>query len=167
MKNFEKPWLNEENKVWIWENIAPNVTGNSNPNYWNALVEMFGPGSPGYSERTTSVRSVDHFGTMAPVDVRWTVYRSDEEEILCIHGNWINDEGYQRPFILMVNPDHQRKGIGTQMMIFLRERFMREYGHDMDADITFHGVKATESGAAFVNKYVNEDYEKRNNNIDT
>jgi len=162
MKNFETSWLNQENKVWVWENIEPNVIEDANPNYWNNLVERFGLGNPGFSETTISMRSPDHFGHINPVNVRWTLYRSEEGELLCAHGNYVDDEGYQKPFILIVNPQHQRKGIGTKMTDFLRERFMNEYGHDMDADITFGNVKATQVGASFINKYVNEDYAKRN-----
>ncbi|NBR35918.1 MAG: GNAT family N-acetyltransferase [Chitinophagales bacterium] len=161
MRNFEQSWLNEENRVWQWDEISPNVE-NDMPEFWSFLESKFGPGDPGFTETTKSVQSSTIFSNTDPVNVRWTCYRSETGELLCVHGCYINGDGYQVPFTLMVNPGHQRKGIGRLMVDFVRERFMNENGVDMDADIAFRTVKATPSGALFVNKYVNDDYAKRN-----
>lgn len=153
---------NEENKIWMWQNISSNVN-NDDPNFWNFLENYFiDYGSVGFSEIRKDIRSFYFFGHSNPVQIRWTIYRSESLELLAVHGCYINEAAHQQPFILMVNPNHQRKGIGTMMTNYARERYIQERGFDMDADITFSNVKATPSGASFINKYVNEDYTKRN-----
>jgi|GEM_PF-5587068 len=162
MKNFEKSWLNEENKVWVWNDIAPALVDDEvNLDYWNNVVERYPSGDPGFSETTVKTQA-QRFGHSNVVDVRYTFYRSETGELLAFNMSFINEEGYQKPFGLMVHPDHRRKGIGTLMIDFIRERFMNENGVDMDAEIAFVGQEMTQITANFVNKYVNEDYKKRN-----
>lgn len=162
MRNFEQSWLNEENRVWVWDDMEPALTDDEiNMGYWDQVVNRYPSGDPGFSEMIVQTQA-DRFGHTDVVDVRYTFYRSETGELLAFNMSFINGEGYQKPFGLMVHPDHRRQGIGTLMVDYVRERFMNENGVDMDAEIAFRGERLTQASANFVNKYVNEDYEKRN-----
>lgn len=154
-------WRNEENTVWEWDPLVSEMDHNM-PEFWNTIHQKFGSsGEPGYSEQTSLV-SATVFGHANPVNVRWTLNRSESGELLVVHGCYIDAEGYQKPLMLMVNPSHQRQGLGFEMVAFSRERFINERGVDMSTEIAFRNTKTTPAGAAFLNKIVNEDYEKRN-----
>jgi len=157
---------NNENNIWVWDNINPNIgeLTISVDDQWNSFVRKFGEnGEPGFREIRENMRSVHFFGHDNTVTVVWTTYRDEDGKLLAIHGCWKDSDGEQHPLLLQVHPEHQRKGIGTMMANFTRERYMDEYKKDGDPNSVFAPIKTTEAGAAFINKYVNNDYDKRNN----
>lgn len=152
-----------ENIIWIWNNISPN-SSDQDPKLWSSLKSKFGEsGEPGFYESVSSVIFPDIFGHKESVQIFWTTYRSEIGELLAVHGYYLDDTGEQHPFILFVNPFHQRKGIGTMMANFVKDRYFEERKKQGDANASFTNIKLTPAGAQFLNKFVNEEYAKRNN----
>ena len=154
--------MEESEKIWVWENHSADVADVAE-GLWDQLEASWGKyGTPGFTEETRQVHAPGFFGTNEKVDVRFLAYRAEDGELLGLQGCYNDANGDQKNFAFMVNPNHRRKGIGTILVNYVRERYMRERGIDMDADVTFSNVLKTQSGATFVNKYVNDDYAKRN-----
>jgi len=163
MRTFEQTWLNEDGRVWEWDDIVPSA-GEDITHVWNRLKPKFGHGPAGFSESTSLVVSSSVFGHSDSVPVRWTVYRSEDGEVLGIHACYKNAAGQQLPMLLVVSPGHRRKGIGTLMFNFVRGRFLDENGVDGDAEIAFRNTPMNTAAAGMVNKLVREDYARRNEN---
>lgn len=159
---------NDTNDTYQWDDLSPNsTTANTEEaaTSWAAVVSSFGEhGDPGFSE---TIREMEHFSFPGKRDIRWTMYRSDDGELLAIHGSWLDSNGQPHPVYFYVNPAHQRKGIGTMFTNFLRERYMRERGRDQSAEETFKNITVNSAAANFINKYVNNDYTLRNSDIES
>ena len=151
-----------------WNDVSPTIEQTEEQFFgeWLGLEQRFGEyGPPGFSEQIKPARFPAIFGHNGEVDVRFTLYRSEDGLLLGIHGCYLDefDNNIQKPFHFMVHPDHQRQGIGTMMADYLRERFQRENGIDMTFEQSFRGTTYTIPGAGIVNKYVRNAYEQMNN----
>lgn len=155
----------DENKIWVWEDISENVP-DQNENIWEKLVNLFGiSGEPGFSEKMLNATFPNIFGHQNPVPIRWTIYREETGEMVAAHGCYIGEDEEQHPFLLIVHQDHRRKGLGTMMANFAKDRYADERGKEGDGATVFKDVKATVAGAQFLNKYVNAVYNERNGNV--
>jgi len=150
----------EENKTW-----QPIESSRSDLTFadWGMMEDRWGEyGDPGYTQFTLPVSFPHHFGHADKVDVNFTLLRNDDGLLVGVHGCYI-DNGVQKPFIFMVHPDHQRKGIGTKMADHLRQQYTEARGHDFTYEESFREIVTTEAMAGLINKYVNGVYQQENN----
>jgi hypothetical protein len=150
-----------------WNNVSPSIeqTQESFFGEWFGLEQKFGEfGSPGFSEQTLPARFPGIFGHNNTVNVRFTLFRGDDGQLLCVHGCYIDeyDNNLQKPFIWNVHPDHQRQGIGTMMANFIRARYIRENGTEFTFEQSLRDVTYTLPSANFTNKFVGNAYRQIN-----
>jgi GNAT superfamily N-acetyltransferase len=156
-----------ENKK-VWNDILPTV---ETPTFgeWLAMENLFGEfGEPGLTQSVRPVISLSFFGHLDSVDVKFTIYRGADGELLCVHGKYVDEENLVRPFILMVHPDHQGQGIGTMVVEFLLKEHEEERGYRYTWEETYSKQnRVTPAGATFINKWANSVYEKENKDLGT
>jgi GNAT superfamily N-acetyltransferase len=146
----------------VWEDVSP---GRDDLGFqdWLTWETAFGEfGEPGYSEKVVGIGAAHIFGHTSHVDVRFTLLRNYDGLLVCVHGCYI-DNDIQKPFALLVHPDHQRQGIGTMVMDYVRERFEVERGHEFTYEESLRNNEFTTSTAAFANKYIKNIYSKESN----
>lgn len=138
-----------------WENISGNVEMSEETFFdqWMSLEQLFGEfGQPGYSEKIIT-GSGGIFGDGNQVDVRYTLWRNESGKLLCVHGYYIKD-GIHIGITFKVHPDHQRQGIGTKMLLHVRDRHERETGETFTYNESLQGATMTAPVAAVINKII-------------
>ncbi len=143
-----------------WENATPSYEQTEENFFqeWAFFEQKFGEfGEPGFAEQTHPARFPGIFGHNNSVDVRFTTYRGEDGQLLCVHGCYI-DNGIQKPFIMNVHPDHQRQGIGTAVTDFIIARYKDENQSEFTYEESWRNVVYTQPSANFVNKYANNVY---------
>jgi len=151
-----------------WENVTSNyeTTEEQFFNEWAFFEQKFGEfGTPGFSERTLPARFPSIFGHNDSVNVRFTLYRAEDGQLLFVHGCYIdeNDNNLQKPFVWNAHPDHQRQGLGTMMANHIKARYEQENNQDFTYEQSLRNTAYNTAGANFANKYVNNVYEQKNN----
>ncbi|MBM3454546.1 MAG: hypothetical protein FJX80_05290 [Bacteroidetes bacterium] len=152
-----------ENNSWTHLEGPTSVEADDNSDSaWPILLMKFGEsGEPGFDDSVTSlVRSPGAFGHNNSVMVNWTTYRSETGELLAIHANYAIDESdpdfdkiKERPYMLMVNPSHRRKGIGSIVGQFVYDRYVDKHGGPPNTDALYHDVPMSTIGAAWLNDF--------------
>ena len=138
-----------------WENISGNVEMSEETFFdqWMSLEQLFGEfGQPGYSEKIIT-GSGGFFGDGNRVDVRYTLWRNESGKLLCVHGYYMKD-GIHIGITFKVHPDHQRQGIGTKMLLHVRDRHERETGETFTYNESLQGATMTAPVAAVINKVI-------------
>lgn len=152
--------MTNENQINSWSPLTGNVDP-QNPILWEFLEGMFGEsGEPGFDESIRPARFPGIFGHNNFVDLLWTTYRSETGELLAVHANWSIDESdpdfpdiKERPFLLIVNPSHQRKGIGSIIGKFIYDRYVDKHGQPPNTDALYRNTKLTPVGASWLNAF--------------
>ena len=148
-----------------WEELLPSIerTEESYFQEWAALEDKFGElGPPGFTEQTMPVRFPTIIGHDGYVDVRFTLFRNQDNQLICVHGCYI-DNGVQKPFVWDVHPDHQRQGIGTMMANYVLARYTDEYQKEFTYEESLRDVTYTTPSANFANKYVRNVFSQQEN----
>jgi hypothetical protein len=133
---------------------------------WAFFEQKFGEfGEPGFTEQTHPARFPGIFGHNDSVDVRFTLYRGEDGQLLFVHGCYIdvNDNNLQKPFVWNAHPDYQRQGIGTMVANYIKSRYEQENGTEFTYSESLSGTKYNAAGANFANKFVNNAYSEKNN----
>jgi len=157
--------MTNQNETWVWNDISSNAD-DENPELWGFFEKYFESYKDmGFTEVSSGISQPAMFGHTDRVNIRWTIYRSETLELLAVHGCYLDDMNEQHPYILMVNPNHQRKGIGTMMANFAKDRYAEEFDRIGDAEVIFNNIKTTPAGASFLNKFGKQEYDKRNENV--
>lgn len=120
---------------------------------WAFFEQKFGEfGNPGFSEQILPGRFPGIIGHNNEVNIRFTLYRGEDGQLLCVHGCYIED-GIQKPFIFHVHPDCQRQGIGTTVANYIISRFEQENNSEFTYEQSWRNVVYTQPSANFANKY--------------
>ena len=153
--------MSNNNKTWVPLTANVALTEEQVFEEWHAFERRFGEyGAPGFSELYThssfpSINTVDK-----SANIRWTLYRGDDGNLLGFYGCYINKDGVEQAFDITVHPDHQRQGIGTKIAKYNIERYERETGLKVDYEQSVPSTNlATESGVQFANKLVQNVYD--------
>lgn len=147
--------MNEENK--IWEDVSPTL----NVDHFHDWIEMenlFGElGEPGLSQVTKVLSQPDNIR-----NITFTLYRGESGQLLGVHGFYTEDN-VQKPFILIVHPDHLRIGIATKIANFVTNQFVETKEREFDYEKSWRDIPVSESAASFMNKYAKKQYDITNN----
>jgi len=138
-----------------WENISGNVEMSEETFFdqWLGLEHHFGEfGQPGYSETMLTHRG-GMFGAGNQVNVRYTLFRDESGKLLCVHGYYMED-GIHKGLTLKTHPDHQRQGLGTMMLTYVRDRHERETGETFTYNESLQGATMTGPVANLINKTI-------------
>lgn len=154
--------MTNENQINSWTPLTANVDP-ENPVHWGFYEAMFGESvEPGFDETIRPATFPGIFGHNNSVDLLWTTYRSETGELLAVHASFSLDESdpdfsdtKERPFLLMVNPSHQRKGIGSIIGKFIYDRYVDKHGQPPNADALsrYENAKITPAGASWLNAF--------------
>ena len=155
-------------EIMSWNDVSPSIEQTQENFFgeWASFERKFGEfGSPGFTEQMFPARFPGIFGHNNTVNVRFTLFRGDDGQLLCVHGCYIDeyDNNLQKPFIWSVHPDHQRQGLGTMMADFVAARYKRENGTEFTFEQSLRNVTYTLPSANFANKYVKNAYNRINN----
>jgi len=164
----------EQNSV--WEPKVPTEPDN-NFNDWLNWENRFGEyGEPGYERLTLPAKVPKVFGSDSPVDLIFTLLRDDDGLLIGVHASYFDTDGIRHPFLMTVHPDHRRKGIATQIALYLEEEFVANEAHkygmspaefaamprsEMAALVVpdiYKDVTVNNAGAGFLNKIVDQFY---------
>ena len=155
---------NNENND-IWEDVLPNMEFDHFGDWINLEIYL---GEYKEEEQFSQItRNMQHPGIVPgeKVPVTFTSYRGDDGQLLGVHAFFTNSEGIRKPFLLVVHPDHQRKGIGTKLTDFIITQYEEIHQKEFDYKNSWSDVQTTESAAMFVNKRAREDLAKRNTEL--
>ena len=121
--------MNKENPLGL-PLVDPNYPDNQAAN-WDTFQRMFGKlGEPGYAETEKPLQAKHLFFHDEVVNVVWNTLRGEDGLLLCVHGTYIDKNGIRKELLFFVNPNHQRQGIGTQMINYLLAKYAEEVGDD-------------------------------------
>lgn len=141
-----------------WENLVPNLeqTQESFFSTWAFFEGRFGEfGTPGFSKQTLPVRYPSIFGHNDEVNVKFTLYRGEEGQLLCVSGRYFNEaNNIEKPFYLGVHPDYQRQGIATMVADYVIAEIEEENQTKLDYKKSWQNIDLTLASANFANKYV-------------
>jgi|688.fasta_scaffold153279_4 GNAT superfamily N-acetyltransferase len=146
------------NKNTSWQDLLPTFerTEESFFNTWDFFEGKFGEfGTPGFSEQILPARFPHIFGHNDELNVKVTLYRGEDGQLLCVVARYFNEENnIEKPFIFDVHPDYQRQGIGTKVADYVFEQIKDEAGEDFDYPKSWENIDLTLASANFANKYV-------------
>jgi ribosomal protein S18 acetylase RimI-like enzyme len=140
----------------FWENLIPSIEIDYFQD-WLTMENFLGEfGEPGFSNVTKNIRWPS-INPDSPLPIVFTCYRGDDGQLLGIFANYMM-EGIQKPFLIIVHPDHQRTGIGSMLADYVVDEFESSNGHDYLFKESWGDAKISESCANWANKYVKKFY---------
>lgn len=146
------------NKNTSWQDLLPTFerTEESFFTTWSFFEGKFGEfGTPGFSEQILPARFPHIFGHNNEINVKTTLYRGEDGQLLCVVARYLNEENnIEKPFIFDVHPDYQRQGIGTKVADYILGQIENEHGADFDYPTSWANIDITLASANFANKYV-------------
>ena len=145
-----------------WVDILP-ITEIDYFQDWLTMESFLGEyGDPGFNQIRYENARFKSIENGEPWPITFTTYRGEDGQLLGMHSFYINKQGMQQPFVFMVHPDHQRKGIGTIITNYIMEQYRERNGHEYPYAANWKNVESTESAANFMNKYAKQKIQEKN-----
>ena len=124
---------------------------------WAVQEQVFGKidlSKVGYSQQIRTVRSEKFDAGQTDTEAKFSMFRDDEGQLICIHASHIQD-GVQKPWFTLTHPGHLRQGHATRLADYIIALREEETGEPFPYADAWGDVPMRNAMASFSNKYAN------------